>query len=247
MKKLVALLCVLFLAVSVFAQNSSLTEPDPSVVGADSAAQALREISLDLFEREGAWNCRISPDVGVISGRLFDGGPYSNLDAEAKQEQIKLPAEVADAENDTVYGVKVEFFRRGINTFYITAARPIPIEGVTKTVSVWVAGRNQSHKLTLLVQDYFGNTFEVYMGSLAFSGWKKLTVAIPPSPDGKRGIVQQSAFWGDRPGLRIVGFRVDCDPEYAFGQYYMYMDDLRAVTDLYDMENSDPDDISDNW
>ena len=55
MKKLVALLSVLFLAVSVFAQNYSLTEPDPSVVGADSAAQALREISLDLFEREGAW------------------------------------------------------------------------------------------------------------------------------------------------------------------------------------------------
>ena len=100
MKKIVALLCVLFLAVSVFAQASSLAEPDPSMVGADAAAQALREISLDLFEREGSWNCRISPDVGVISGRLFDGGPYSNLDAEAKQEQIKLPAEVADAENE---------------------------------------------------------------------------------------------------------------------------------------------------
>ena len=98
MKKLIALLCVLFVAVSVFAQTSSLADPDPSVVGADSAAQALREISLDLFEREGAWNCRISPDVGVISGRLFDGGPYSNLDADARQEQIKLPEEVATAE-----------------------------------------------------------------------------------------------------------------------------------------------------
>jgi hypothetical protein len=240
MKKLLSVLLVLFVVTCAFAQgNSSLADPDPSIIGADSARQALKEVSVDLFEREGAWKARISPDCGIISARLFDGAPSA-----------KEP--IDDAENqqlvdEKVLGIKVEFFRRGVNSFYITAARPIPIEGVTKTVSVWIAGRNQSHNLTLLVQDYFGNNFEVYMGSLAFSGWKKLTVAIPPSPDGKRGIVQQSAFWGDRPGLRIVGFRIDCDPEYAYGQYYLYMDDLRAVTDLYDMENSDPDDLSDNW
>lgn len=246
MKKIVAVVLSLCVLCALSAQVS-LTEPDPTIVGAEAAGQALREVSLDLFEREGAWNVKMSPDYGVISGRLFDGGPYSNLSADEKAEIISLPSEVADATNEEVYGVKVEFFRRGVNSFYITAARPIPIEGVTKTVSMWVAGRNQGHTLTLLVQDYFGNNFELYMGSLSFSGWKKLTVAIPPSPDGKRGIVQQSAFFGDKPGLRIVGFRVDCDPEVAFGTYYMYLDDLRAVTDLYTMENKDLDDLSDNW
>jgi hypothetical protein len=33
----------------------------------------------------------------------------------------------------------------------------------------------------------------------------------------------------------------------ARGTYYMYLDDLRAVTDLYDMENHDEDDMADNW
>ena len=245
MKKLIAILIALCLVFALTAQQS-LTEPDPTT-GADAARQALREISLDLFEREGSWNCRISPDDGVITGRLFDGGPYSNLEADERNEKIALPKEVADAPNSKVYGVKVEFFRRGVNSFYITAARPLPIDGVAKTVSVWVAGRNQGHSLTLLVQDYFGNNFELYMGSLAFSGWRKLTVTVPPSPDGKRGIVQQSAYFGDRPGLRVVGFRVDCDPAVAFGQYYMYLDDLRTVTDLYTMENRDEDDPSDNW
>ena len=69
--------------------------------------------------------------------------------------------------------------------------------------------------------------------TVKFSGWKKLTVAVPPSPDGVHGIVQTSAYHGDRPGLRIVGFRVDCNPELARGSYYLYLDDLRAVTDLY--------------
>ncbi|MBE6344847.1 MAG: flagellar filament protein FlaA [Spirochaetaceae bacterium] len=241
MKKLIALFVCLCLVFVVYAQQEtvSLTDPDPEIIGADSAKQALREVSVDLFEREGSWNAKISSDNGVISARLFEGGP-----------SLKEPLQGVENEgvtDDHVLGLKVEFFRRGINSFYITAARPLPIEGITKTVSVWVAGRNQGHSLYLLVQDYFGNNFELYMGSLAFSGWKKITVAIPPSPDGERGIVQQSAYFGDKPGLRIVGFRVDCDPVLARGSYYMYMDDLRAVTDLYDMENHDEDDMDDNW
>ena len=239
MKRLISVLVVAAIFGVAFAQQgtSSLSDPDPTIIGADSAKQALREVSVDLFEREGSWNARISPDYGVITGGLFDGSP-------AAKEPMEENEGLSD---ERVLGVKVEFFRRGVNSFYITAARPIPIEGITKTVSVWVAGRNQGHSMYLLVQDYFGNNFEIYMGTLAFSGWKKMTVAVPPSPDGERGIVQQSAYYGENPGLRIVGFRVDCDPLLARGSYYMYLDDLRAVTDLYDMENRNEDDMIDNW
>ena len=241
MKKLhFAVMAALILSgASVFAQTDSLSEPDASNIGNDSAKQALREVSVDRFEREGSWNVHISPDYGVISGRLFDGSPLA-----------KEPLEDADnqeMEDTKVFGVKTEFFRRGVNSFYITAARPIPIEGVTKTVSVWVCGRNMGHQMCLLVQDYNGNNFEIWMGSLEFSGWKKLTTAIPPSPDGEHGIIQQSVYHGDKPGLRIVGFRVDCNPMEAKGSFYMYLDDIRAVTDLYDIQNRDEDDMMDNW
>lgn len=241
MKKLhFAVMAALILSgASVFAQTDSLSEPDASNIGNDSAKQALREVSVDRFEREGSWNVHISPDYGVISGRLFDGSPLA-----------KEPLEDADnqeMEDTKVFGVKTEFFRRGVNSFYITTARPIPIEGVTKTVSVWVCGRNMGHQMWLLVQDYNGNNFEIWMGSLEFSGWKKLTTAIPPSPDGEHGIIQQSVYHGDKPGLRIVGFRVDCNPMEAKGSFYMYLDDIRAVTDLYDIQNRDEDDMMDNW
>ena len=127
----------------IFAQTSSLQEPNPENVGADSAMASLREVSLDKFEREGSWNASISPDNGIISARLFTGSPLGKQPLE----------ENADVEDSKVLGVKAEFFRRGINSFYITAARPFPVEGITKTVSVWVAGRNQPHDLYLLVQD----------------------------------------------------------------------------------------------
>lgn len=221
------------------AQNSIVAEPNPEVVGNDSAVQQLREVSLDKFEREGSWNVHISPDFGVISSRLFEGAP-------AMKEALKED-EGKESEDTMVLGVKVEFFKRGINSFFVNSQRPVPILGVAKTISMWVCGRNQSHDMYVLVQDYFGHNFELYMGNLGFTGWKKLTAVVPPSPDGEHGIVQKSPYYGDRPGLRIVGFRIDCDPMLARGAYYLYMDDLRAVADLYDMENHDADDMNDNW
>ena len=240
MKKLLAFSVLAVLSAGLmFAQASSLQDPNPENVGADSALSSLREVSIDKFEREGSWNVHISADDGVIAGRLFEGNP-------ALKEP--LPEDEGKEDEDTqVMGIRVDFFRRGKNSFTIKSGRPLAIEGTTKTVSVWVCGRNQDHDMWLLVQDYFGRNFELYMGSLGFSGWKKLTCVIPPSPDGEHGIVQSSAYYGDKPGLKILGFRVDCNPMQARGTYYMYMDDLRAVTDLYDMENHDEDDMSDNW
>ena len=237
MKKFLALclVAVLFASLS-FAQNNSLGEPNPENVGADSAMSALREVSIDKFEREGAWNVHISADDGVIAGRLFQGSPM-----------MKEPLEGDEDDDTQVFGVKVSFFRRGINSFTIKSGRPLPIEGTVKTISLWICGRNQSHDMYVLVQDYFGSNFELYLGNLGFSGWKKLTCVVPPSPDGERGIVQSSAYFGDKPGLRILGFRVDCNPVQAKGNFYMYLDDLRAVTDLYDIENHDEDDMVDNW
>ena len=243
MKKILAILICFMVVWAAAAQQqngqASLSDPDPTTVGADSAQSALREVSVDLFEREGSWVASMSSDNGVINARLFDGTPAA---------KPTLPPSGDVAPQDTkVFGVKVEFFRRGVNSFFVKAVQPIPIEGVTKTVSLWVAGRNQSHTITLLLRDYFLREYEVLVGDLAFSGWKKLTVTIPPSPDGERGIVQSSAYYGDRPGLSIVGFRIDCNPMQARGTYYLYFDDLRAVTDLYDYENQDPDAMMDNW
>jgi hypothetical protein len=223
----------------MFAQNSNIDEPNPENVGNDSAMEALREVSVDKFEREGSWKVHMSPDYGVITARLFDGSPAMKEPLEEDKDKT--------GEDVQVLGVKVEFFKRGVNSFYVMSERPLPIEGVTKTISLWVCGRNQDHDLYILVQDYFGNNFELYMGNLGFSGWKKLTAVVPPSYDGVHGIVQHSAYYGDRPGLRIIGFKVDCDPMLARGSYYMYFDDLRAVTDLYDMQNHDEDDMADNW
>ena len=239
MRKLLAVSFVALLSMGMVFAQSSIEQQNPETVGADSAMSSLREVSIDKFEREGSWAVHISPDDGVITSRLFEGNP-------AMKEPLEED-EGKEAEDTQVLGIRVDFFRRGINAFTIKSGRPLPIEGTTKTISLWVCGRNQDHEMYVLVQDYFGNNYQLYLGNLGFSGWKKLTCVVPPSPDGEHGIVQSSAYYGDKPGLKVIGFRVECNPVKARGSYYMYIDDLRAVTDLYDLENHDEDDMADNW
>lgn len=240
MKRVVVAAALLFIAGLVFAQAQEVGSPDPEQIGVESAQQKLKEISVDKFENEGFWISKMSPDEGFTTTRLFEGGP---LEKEAIPDEEGL-----DIPDRFVLGTRVDYLRRGYNSFTIQPVRPIPIEGITKTVSVWVAGRNYNHVLKLMVEDFFGRQYELYIGKLNFQGWKKLTIAIPPqAPDGKNGIVQRDYHYNSHMGLKILGFKVDCDPLEAFGSYYIYFDDLRAVTDLFAEDNRDEDDMVDFW
>jgi hypothetical protein len=209
-------------------------------VGIDTAQQQLKEISVDKFENEGYWLSSISTDAGYTVTRLFAGGP-AGKEAIPEEEGMEIP-------DKYVLGTRVDFLHRGYTSFTIYPVRPIPIEGITKTISVWIAGRNFNHTLNILIQDYFGRSYELYVGKLNFQGWKRLTVAIPPqAEDGKNGIVQRNYHYNNQMGIRVTGFRINCDPTEAQGSYYIYFDDLRAVTDLFAENDRDPDDMNDAW
>jgi hypothetical protein len=223
-----------------FAQQNEIGAPNAERVGVDSAQQQLKEVSVEKFEHEGYWLSSISSDTGYAVSRLFEGGPQ-NKEALPDEESLNIP-------DRYVLGTRVDFLRRGHTGVTIYPIRPIPIQGITKTISVWVAGRNYNHDLNLLIEDFFGRNFELYVGRLNFQGWKKLTVAVPPqAPDGHSGIVQRNYHYNNLMGIKVVGFRIDCDPTEAYGSYYVYFDDLRAVTDLFPENNRDPDDMPDAW
>ena len=226
-------------AFMVFAQEE-VGESDPYMIGFESGQQQLKEVSVDKFEQDGFWYSTMSSDEGYITSRLFSGGP-SGKEPIPDESDMDIP-------DNYVLGARVDYLRRGYNSFTLRPIRPIPIEGVTKTVSVWVVGRNFEHNLKLLIQDFYGRNYEIYMGKLNFQGWKKMTVAIPPqSPDGVNGVIQRSYHYNNQMGIRITGFRIECDPMEAYGNYYIYFDDLRAITDLFAENDRDEDDMFDGW
>lgn len=210
-------------------------EPQAEDLGADTAQQKLRTVSVSKFEDSGFWRTTMPLDEGLIKHRTLPGSP---ADKEALEGEQEVGIQVTD---DSVLGVKVNFFRRGYNSFSIKPVKPLPVEGITKTISLWVVGRNSPHTLKLLVSDQFGNDGEITMGELNFTGWKKMTVAIPPT------IKQKDYHYQNRMGIKIDGFKIVCDPEETYGTYYIYFDGLRATTDLFAEETRDVDDMADNW
>jgi len=222
----------------LFAQDIGQTNPE--MLGIESAQQLIKEVSVDKFEHDGFWRSSMSSDEGYTTSRLFRGSPAGKTPI-PDEEGLDIP-------DDYVLGTRVDFLRRGYSSFYITPARPIPIEGITKTITMWVAGRNFNHELYIIIQDFFGRYYEFSMGKLNFMGWQKLYATIPPAPDdGKSGVVQRSYNYSNHFGIKIMGFRIDCDPMEARGSYYVYFDDLRAHTDLFSEHHRDADDMVDGW
>jgi hypothetical protein len=210
-------------------------EPNPAEIGVDSAQQNLQEVSVSKFEDVGFWKSAMSRDEGIVTLRRLPGGPL---------DKKPIPGEQAAGIQEPdkyVLGMKVQYYRRGLNTFALLPVRPLPIEGITKTISVWVVGRNVRNTLSIIISDYFGNTVVLQMGELNFSGWKQLVVAVPPT------IVQTDYHYKDRRGIKVIGFEIKCDPLEDYGSYYIYFDDLRAVTDLFAEQARDPDDMVDTW
>lgn len=230
MKRILTIAILFLSGALLFAQ-----EDQPQDLGRDTAQQQLQEVSIDKFEDPGFWRVYMPIDQGIIESRRFEGSP---LRKEPLPEEEDLGIASPD---DYVLGVKASFFRRGNAELYIQPIRPLQVPGITKTISMWVVGRNFNHRLNIVVADYFGNVNILDMGKLNFSGWKRVTVAVPPT------IVQRDFHYNDRMGLQIMGFIIEPDLMETYGTYYVYFDDLRVYTDLFAEESRDPDDMVDSW
>jgi len=213
--------------------------PDANKIGVDTAQQKLKDITISQFEEAGYWYSSIGSDIGMISLRKRIGAPEGK--AILDKERLEDEASVNAPPGKYVMGVKVKFYRRALSNFSVFPVRPIPIAGKCKTISLWAVGRNFNHRMKIVIEDYFGIRHELTMGKLNFLGWKKMTVAVPP-------IISQADYHHTSAmGIKFVGLKVYCDLMESFGTFYIYFDDLSAVTDLFEELKKDADDIPDDW
>jgi hypothetical protein len=110
-------------------------------------------------------------------------------------------------EQDTrVLGMRIDFYHRGVVSFSVHPTAPIPVPGISKTISVWIAGRNFNHTLKVLIEDYFGRDMELTVGRLTFTGWKKLTVADEDAFEITRLLARnEGLFVGMSSGAAVAG------------------------------------------
>ena len=209
MKRLIILI-ILFVALGtglLFSQDTTDTvgEADEELLGKDAAQQRIESLTISNFEDDGFWTADISQDQGIILIKARSGVPKDKIEKDAKRLEQEAKIQGLTAEEmvgEYVLGTKVIFYKRSSNAFFVEAAKPIPIPGITKTISVWVIGRNYNHVLKIVVMDYYGNKMELTVGKLNHQGWKKMTVAIPPN------IIKSDYHFTEKEGVRVVGFKI---------------------------------------
>jgi hypothetical protein len=247
MNKLFFALALIAIPLTAFAQVD-VGSPDASAMGITTSQQKLQLMTIERFENAGFWQAYISSDEGIAHSKLFRGTHPPVTVGDDPMDERYSDQNAPQLPNENILGVKIEFFKRGFNEIKVIPARPLPIEGITKVISVWVVGRNYNHELKVMVRDFFNNDFELSFGKLNFQGWRRMKVAVPPqAPDGKNGIIQRDLHYPKAMGLRITGFHIYCDPLDAYGTYYVYFDDLKAETDLFNEDYQGEFDPLDNW
>ncbi|MCL1928445.1 MAG: flagellar filament outer layer protein FlaA [Treponema sp.] len=135
----------------------------------------------------------------------------------------------------------------------------IPLPGHIRFLDMWVWGSNLNYYMEAYIRDEQGVIHTLYLGSLAFQGWKNLRIGIPTNIPQRRRIILDptsasmlSTAERNSIYLKFVKFRIWTTPREEVANFYTYFHQLRVMTDVYERifdgdEMSDPDWIRENW
>jgi hypothetical protein len=150
-------------------------------------------------------------------------------------------------------GIWGKFDRRGYNWIDIYPVQggeedptEIPIPGRAGYLDMWVWGSNLNYYIEAYIRDYQGVVHNIRLGYIGYEGWKNLRANIPTSiPQAKRVLPKLAS-------LSFVKFRLWTTPTEPVGNFYVYFDQFKVLTDtfesLYDGDElSDPERVAELW
>jgi hypothetical protein len=222
---------LLILIVIPFAILAQEMDVENLQIGIETAGKLIADIPITHFEDADTWSTNMPLDQGITLSMKRRGRPLEVNEID--------PFDGTD--NEYVLGVKVAFTHRGYARLKMAPSKPIKVPGITKALTMWVCGRSFQHRLYAHLLDYQGNEMILDMGLLDFVGWKKLSIPVPTN------IKQHNYHDSDWRGISFVGMSIMTDPEESWGVYYVYFDELRAISDIYTEEHRDEDDMEDGW
>ncbi|MDR2500596.1 MAG: flagellar filament outer layer protein FlaA [Treponema sp.] len=160
------------------------------------------------------------------------------------------------SEEQQSLGIWGRFDRRGYNWVDIypvasggeddAAPAEIPIPGRVKFLDLWVWGSNLNYYVEAYVRDYQGVPHIINLGNIAYTGWKNLRAAVPARiPQAKRVLPHLAS-------LKFVKFRIWTQPNEPVGDFYVYIDQFKVLSDtfesLYDGNDlANPEKVQELW
>ena len=105
---------------------------------------------------------------------------------------------------------------------------PIPFPGRPRVFDLWIWGSNHNYYLDVHIRDANGIIHVVPLGSIRHIGWKNLNATIPGS------IPQTWQYIPKHRPLVITKLVLWTRPEEKVDDFYMYIDQLKVLTDLFE-------------
>jgi hypothetical protein len=194
---------------------------------ADANTVALESVVIETFDGDSAYDW-------VTDGIKYATKKNYGLFAVSPEALFRTPEE---REGKQSFGLNGQFQRQGYNWIDIYpvskenpegGATEIPMSGDVRYIDVWAWGSNLNYKLEAYIRDYRGMIHRVDMGSLAFLGWKNLTVAVPVNFQ-----MTDRTLPISKTSSKFVKFRLWTGPDERVNNFYLYLDQLKVLTDTF--------------
>ena len=215
---------------------------------ADEKTLKLESVVIDPFDGAGSGQYGDGTPINwQVMGSKFSTEGYPRLTYFEEEWPYDLfGPNPENAEELQILGVNSKFDRLGFNQFEIIPgvgegddweARPIDLPGRVKTVDLWVWGSRFKYSIEMHFLDHQGLAYRLdliqsdnkrAMGSLNFSGWKNMYLDIP------NYISQSVVYQPHYKGLRMTKMIVYTDPSENVGDFYVFLDHLKILTDKHE-------------
>jgi hypothetical protein len=208
-KRLWSILLLAYISLPALSQDipnnqNDHTTPSPGEAKIDSVYQI---ISLENFESS------------VFSNKNLKFSATSN-----RKCQLAVADDFPSPEKNSRKYLKVTLFANHHDIAVITPPDNIRISQYCKSISIWAYGKNSPGILSISLQDTAGKQHRLIMGHLDFTGWKKLTVALPSDIAQMDRFIHENAYLT----LKTISYHPGSfalTPRYIF----IYIDDISAT------------------
>jgi len=135
----------------------------------------------------------------------------------------------------------------------------IPLPGRVRLLDMWVWSSNLNFYVEAYLRDQQGVVHTLYLGDLRHQGWRNLRANVPSNVPQRRRIILDPTSANtlspeDRNAiyLKFIKFRIWTTPREAVGNFYVYFDHFKVLTDTFESlfdgdELTDPGWIRENW
>jgi hypothetical protein len=122
----------------------------------------------------------------------------------------------------------------------------IPMPGRVQYLDMWIWGSNLNYYVEAYIRDYRGVVHVLNLGDVNHNGWQNHRANVPNTvPQSKRVLPRLAA-------LRFVKFRIWTRPTEYVGNFYIYFDQFKVLTDSFESiydgdELADPARVDELW